>query len=319
MKKFSVLCLVFCLLFSVSCALLPTGEVSVTLVAGNGEENRTVRVPAGKTLSLTDAPARTGYVFTGWYLDADGTGAFDASEPVRGDLVLYAGWEPDYVLWTNAIAERVTDAAMTVTLTYSVSPFPYPVKGSSSGSGILIAKDGDTYYCLTCNHCVTPKEKATKTELTLRDGSDRDYTVALVGQSADYDLALLSFRTENDLPTVNIAKENPADGEAVAAIGTPKGKHNVLTFGTVSRYESVTLDSAAQNQSNVTFPVIRHTAPIASGSSGGALLNAKLELCGISYADGVDRSGSFACGFAVPAEKIRAFLSLYLKLSEKGS
>ena len=37
-------------------------------------------------------PVREGYTFDGWYLDAEGTQAYDFATPVTGDLTLFAKW-----------------------------------------------------------------------------------------------------------------------------------------------------------------------------------------------------------------------------------
>jgi uncharacterized repeat protein (TIGR02543 family) len=62
---------------------------------GNDHASKTVTVPA-TTIASGDFPAnpaRTGYTFTGWNLNADGSGtAFTASATVNGDITAYAQW-----------------------------------------------------------------------------------------------------------------------------------------------------------------------------------------------------------------------------------
>lgn len=64
---------------------------------GNGgtmqEQSETYRTdPAGKLVSWPDAPVRNGYVFGGWYTQADGGSKVDAAHVFRADTTLYAYW-----------------------------------------------------------------------------------------------------------------------------------------------------------------------------------------------------------------------------------
>ena len=47
----------------------------------------------GELIETPEEPMREGFEFDGWYLDPDGTVAFDAaSDPVTESMTLYAGW-----------------------------------------------------------------------------------------------------------------------------------------------------------------------------------------------------------------------------------
>ena len=50
---------------------------------------------SGKRVKIPAMPARDGYLFTGWYSDAECTEKWHFSEPVTKNLCLYAGWESD--------------------------------------------------------------------------------------------------------------------------------------------------------------------------------------------------------------------------------
>ena len=72
---------------------------TVTVVLGNGEANLTFEVEDGKTAPKPADPARDGYVFAGWFTTVDpATGSLSGdyffTEPVTGDLTIYAGWRP---------------------------------------------------------------------------------------------------------------------------------------------------------------------------------------------------------------------------------
>lgn len=58
---------------------------------GGSEVSGARPVQGGKLLKPAD-PVRDGYRFAGWYVDADGTVAWDFDDPVTGDMTLYAKW-----------------------------------------------------------------------------------------------------------------------------------------------------------------------------------------------------------------------------------
>ena len=50
-------------------------------------------VAEGSYISQPATPVRQGYEFTGWYIDSGCVTSFDFSNPVSGELYLYAGWK----------------------------------------------------------------------------------------------------------------------------------------------------------------------------------------------------------------------------------
>ncbi len=58
---------------------------------GGSEVSGARPVQGGKLVKPAD-PVRDGYRFDGWYVDADGTVAWDFDDPVTGDMTLYAKW-----------------------------------------------------------------------------------------------------------------------------------------------------------------------------------------------------------------------------------
>jgi len=75
---------------------------SVVFDANGGTigENETVVVTltGGLVTSLPEDPTREDYIFTGWYLDAEGTIKLDTSKPITVDTI-YAGWEEDNITY----------------------------------------------------------------------------------------------------------------------------------------------------------------------------------------------------------------------------
>ena len=61
---------------------------------GHGTAPAALTLTPGTVMSRPETPYCLGYVFTGWYTDSACSAAWDFSEPITDDLVLYAGWSP---------------------------------------------------------------------------------------------------------------------------------------------------------------------------------------------------------------------------------
>lgn len=64
----------------------------VTFILNNGDSNYVANIVDGRTIAtnLIPRPTKSGFKFTGWYLNAD---LFDFNLPVLGPMTLSAGWE----------------------------------------------------------------------------------------------------------------------------------------------------------------------------------------------------------------------------------
>ncbi len=72
----------------------PNTEYIVQFECGAGSSISAQTVRHGKTISSAEVPTREGYVFEGWYQDANLTKAWDArKDKVQSDLTLYASWD----------------------------------------------------------------------------------------------------------------------------------------------------------------------------------------------------------------------------------
>ena len=94
----------------------------------------------------------------------------------------------------------------------------------------------------------------------------------------------------------------------MVALGTPKGQKNSIAFGEIKGKANITLSDTDKKLSNVTFDVLKHSAFIDNGSSGGALLNASCRLVGVNYASSNDGTAHYS----IPIEKVREFLDKYV-------
>lgn len=326
-RKILSIVLLTAIIASLMTSCLFSSECEVTYDYAGARNNVSVTVATGSLLPEAH-PTREGYVFGGWYTDAAYSSTYDFSKPVEDDFTIFAKWIPktltevDYVALINGIPDNAIRATVRLTvekydLKQEITGFFGSVitsktnVGTSTGSGVVYAEEAGYYYCLTNNHVITKGGK-TNADVTVTDYQAFNYTAEVVCADANYDLAVVKFKKNlaEPLRCVEIEEIDTALGETVIAIGAPGGQLNAVTIGTVNAIGKVATDESKKDASNVTFPVIQHTAPIDSGSSGGVLLNSEYKLIGINYAAATEKNeGSYAFGCAVPAEKIIEFLT----------
>ena len=106
MKKFRIfllLCVVLLIMgLTVACKKTPenptpTDQVKLTMVANDGTEATVTEVEKNQSYTLP-TPARSGYAFSGWYLNEDLSGDAVTSVQPDADLSVYAKWEKLYTL-----------------------------------------------------------------------------------------------------------------------------------------------------------------------------------------------------------------------------
>ena len=136
------------------------------------------------------------------------------------------------------------------------------------GSGIIIGKDG---YILTNNHVA---KGGAYYSVHMEDDDNTYMTDEVIKYHSLYDLAVI--RIDKDVNPIPIYKgrKELVRGQKVVAIGSPLGLFNSVSDGIISGFREVR--NGVQ--------MIQFTAPISSGSSGGAVLNLYGEVIGISTA-----------------------------------
>lgn len=131
---------------------------------------------------------------------------------------------------------------------------------SARGSGFFVSNNGDI---LTNYHVI---RGAHSIRVTTQTGSPVNALVK--DYDPDKDIALLAISSTKSTPALKISTTLPRQGEAVIAIGNPKGLQGTVSNGIVSAFRD-----------NNTW--VQFTAPISPGSSGGALINLKGEVVGM--------------------------------------
>lgn len=193
-------------------------------------------------------------------------------------------------------------------------------------SGVVFAKDRNTYYAMTARHVIELFDDEQNVEFRVFTPDDPTYwdvhganknigleeyyaslPLAVVEyKSDDSDLAILSFQSDAELPVPEISDVMPQKGDRIMLISNPDGEDFRISYGNIlsSKLTSInTIDGMTENT------VLRDTAYNASGSSGGGVYNEDMELIGIEVAGATDFLGRFRCGVMVPCEQMRECIS----------
>ena len=224
--------------------------------------------------------------------------------------------EVDFYTLTNKITTETMLAHVRIEGSfYQKSRMSYQLAASSIGSGVIIeevnAPGHTTYYCLTNNHVIY--NDYSYATYVVEDCYENEFKAEVLYSSNEYDLALLKFELDDsydELNVIELSDDDISSGEYVASLGEANGKSNSLTYGITQGYEKFEPIKGAEEESNVTFDVIKHSAFIESGSSGGSLLNTNLELVGINFASQSDSDGNWKISYAIPVSKIKEFISI---------
>lgn len=177
----------------------------------------------------------------------------------------------------NTSAIEIADASV-------VTIFCYDYEGelSATGSG-FVAFDGKTI--ITNYHVMTSAYTC-----KISTNQDISYEVSkILCYSKDQDIAILQLAKDAGLQPLTLGDSSIIKkGETVVAIGSPLGIKNTLSTGVLSgRLMEDNMD------------VLQFTAPISSGSSGGALFDNNGNVIGITFASIIDGQN---LNLAIPIE-----------------
>jgi S1-C subfamily serine protease len=163
---------------------------------------------------------------------------------------------------------------------------------AGSGSGVVYGSDG---YIITNHHVVDGAE-----DVAVVFGDGGTFPARVIGSDEVTDIAVLLVERADLAPIAIGSSESLSIGEPTVAVGNPLGLVGgpTVTAGIVSALER-TLDTGGGSD---LYGLVQTDAPIAPGSSGGALVDAAGRLIGITTAIAVSDVGSVDLGFAVPTD-----------------
>ena len=163
------------------------------------------------------------------------------------------------------------------------------------GSGVVINEKG---LIITNHHVI---DNATDVRVVFEDG--RMYEATVIGSDKLTDIGVVKIQNEKLIPISFGNSESIFVGDLAVAIGHPLtlGAAPTVTTGVISALNRrLDVGSESMNNAVTLFGLIQTDAPITRGSSGGALLNQKGELIGITTAIATADVGAEGLGFAVP-------------------
>lgn len=214
-----------------------------------------------------------------------------------GSNIVYTGAQTN----VSAIVKDVMPAMVSIINNYTeVTSFwgqTYRENLSSSGSGIIVAKNDTELLIVTNQHVVSDAEQLL---VTLIDNTQVEAKIK--GMDADMDLAVIAISLEDlddeTLNNISIATLGDSDnlelGEQVIAIGNALGYGQSVTVGYISA-----LDREIELDDGSIRSFIQTDAAINPGNSGGALLNAAGEVIGIN-SNKIGGSSIEGMGYAIP-------------------
>jgi curli biogenesis system outer membrane secretion channel CsgG/V8-like Glu-specific endopeptidase len=161
--------------------------------------------------------------------------------------------------------------------------------GGGLGSGFLISSDGTI---VTNYHVIKGAEG-----LGVKFAQDKELVtnISVIKTDAVRDIALIKINTPVNATPLSLGdSEQITVGERVVAIGNPQGLQNTVSDGLVSAVR----DSDGVKQ-------IQISVPISPGSSGGALINMRGQVIGIT-SSGIDKAQNL--NFAIPINYVKEYL-----------
>jgi S1-C subfamily serine protease len=201
-----------------------------------------------------------------------------------------------------------------------VTVFSYFGGTAAQGSGFVVSSSG---AILTSAHVITNAGETSgavhPAASVYVEFSDHDRVRArIVGWDVFDDVGVLRVApSAHRLVLVPLGRSRSVVvGEPVAAIGSPLGNLDTLAVGIVSAvHRSI---AALTNPRFQLSDAIQTDAPIAHGSSGGPLLDARGRAIGITAQIRTDQGGAVGIGFAVPIDSARRSLQALLTKGHIG-
>ena len=178
--------------------------------------------------------------------------------------------------------EAIADAENSVVMIYCYDDEENEV---ATGSGVILFDDSTV---VTNYHVI-------ETAMQVKLSTQQDFTfevAEILAYDIDRDIAILKTSEPTGLTPLPLGDSAAVmKGEAVTAIGSPLGIKNTVSTGVLSG-----------RTHNGIFDELQFTAPISSGSSGGALFNESGEIIGITYASFIEGQN---LNLAIPSEVVQ--------------
>lgn len=261
------------------------------------------------------------------------------------DYLSYSGSEINAAASLQASVNRSLMSAVTVLSRFKYGSYGFYTYKVFTGSGVILSVDkeaGDAYVVTNCHvvfgdtsadanyisECVRLYlygQDVNGVNFTL--SKDRstiyDYGYGIVAEvmcaSATYDIALLKVTNSDIIKRSEVVAASFSDaedvylGETVYAIGNASSEGMSASNGIISKdseFISLNLsDKYSDDDAAISYRVMRTTAPINHGNSGGGLFNADGEIVGIVNAKDDDADAD-NMGYVLPGNLVKRLLKL---------
>ena len=256
----------------------------------------------GVYVGLNKEPAKTietSKANTGSFVETSNPNLSQVSLTNYSDTAIYA-------------AQKALPSMVSISVEYDVNYMGMKKAVAGSGSGVILSEDG---YILTNNHVISSADSSSFYQVSDAKsikvkiyGDDTEYSAEIIGTDSQTDLAVLKIDKTGLTPAELGDSSSVQIGEFVLAIGNPYNLDYSVTAGIISAL------NREMTVENTTYNVIQADCAINSGNSGGALVNSKGEVIGITTlklaGDGIE-----GVSFAIPVNEP---VPIYKELIEKG-
>lgn len=256
----------------------------------------------GVYVGLNKEPAKaleTSKTNTGSFVETSNPNLSQVSLTNYSDTAIYA-------------AQKALPSMVSISVEYDVNYMGMKKAVAGSGSGVILSEDG---YILTNNHVISSADSSSFYQVSDAKsikvkiyGDDTEYSAEIIGTDSQTDLAVLKIDKTGLTPVEFGDSSSVQIGEFVLAIGNPYNLDYSVTAGIISAL------NREMTVENTTYNVIQADCAINSGNSGGALVNSKGEVIGITTlklaGDGIE-----GVSFAIPVNET---VPIYKELIEKG-
>lgn len=198
-----------------------------------------------------------------------------------------------------SLAEAVSPGLVNIEITTAYDG------GRAAGSGIVLTSSGEV---LTNNHVI---ERAASIRVT-SVGTGRTYSATVLGYDRSHDIALLQIEGASDLPTATLGESSAVRiGDQIVVLGNAGGDGGQpdAMGGVVTALDQDIVASGPSGAERL-IGLIEVDADVRSGQSGGATVNSKGEVIGVTTAASAgysfDQDGG--TGYAVPIDQALAIV-----------
>lgn len=197
---------------------------------------------------------------------------------------------------------------------------------SAGAGGFIFDRQDRTYYAITAYHVVAKQDGClilTAYEDTFQEyrkkysgtelGCVEEYYGRLPSANIEYvseesDLAIIRFESDRELDVASVSADVPAKKDRIVTVGTQEGEFFTATYGKILSDKLINFAADDEYSEN---KVMKHSAYVTHGNSGGAAFDADMQIIGMNIGGGTDVFGRFRYGAMIPCDQIQKSISAF--------